>query len=306
MKSTGSNYVVRLPDGKCVNAKLRGRIRTFGLRTTNPVAAGDRVSIERDKNDEFVITDIRDRENYIVRKSVNLSKEAHIIAANLDRAFLVCTLNQPRTSIGFINRFLATAEAYHIPVVLVFNKVDLYTDEDRDYRDFLKMVYEDMDYLCLSVSAISGEGCDELYDMMADGVSLVSGHSGVGKSSLINRINPGLDLRTGSISDYHQKGKHTTTFAEMFELNNGGFIIDTPGIKGFGLVDIPRDELRLYFRDMFALQGECKYSGCLHLNEPGCAVTEAVEEGRIAGFRYADYLSMLEDYESGPYRSGRG
>jgi len=306
IKSTGSNYEVLLPEKNMVKAKLKGKIRTFGLRTTNPIAVGDRVSMECDAGGEWLITDIRDRENYIIRKSVNLSKEAHIIAANLDRAFLICTLNKPRTSTGFINRFLATAEAYHIPVVLVFNKMDLYSDDDRDYLQLLTAVYGDMEYPCMTVSAATGEGCQELYALMADGVSLVSGHSGVGKSTLINRLNPGLALRTGAVSESHHKGKHTTTFAEMFPLDNGGYIIDTPGIKGFGLVDIPREELRLYFRDMFDLQDDCRFNGCMHINEPGCAVLKAVEEGRMADFRYNDYLSMLEDNDSGPYRaSGR-
>lgn len=303
-KSTGSNYEVLMPDRTEAKAKLKGKIRTFGLRTTNPIAVGDRVRMECDATGEWLITDIQERENYIIRRSVNLSKEAHIIAANLDRAFLICTLNKPRTSTGFINRFLATAEAYHIPVVLVFNKTDLYTPEDLAYARHLAAVYGDMDYPCMFVSAATGMGCDAFYALMGEGVSLLSGHSGVGKSTLINRINPGLDLRTGAVSDAHNKGKHTTTFAEMFALDNGGFIIDTPGIKGFGLVDIPREELRLYFRDMFALQGDCRFSGCLHINEPGCAVLRAVEEGRMADFRYDDYRSMLEDNDSGPYRAG--
>ena len=294
VKSTGSWYWVRTEDGECHESRIRGKFRIQGLKSTNPISVGDQVILSKEGND-YIITDILDRKNYIIRKSVNLSKQVHIIASNMDQAFLIVTLASPATSVGFIDRFLVTAEAYQIPTILVFNKVDLYDEFDREYHDEIVEMYTDAGYECMEVSAINMVNIDLLIEKMKDKVTLLSGHSGVGKSTLVNSIDPDLDLFTQEVSDAHQKGMHTTTFAEMFELDFGGFIIDTPGIKGFGLVDVEENELADYFPEMRALKGQCKFHNCKHVNEPKCAVKTAVELDHIHPVRYDSYLAMLED-----------
>ena len=294
VKSTGSWYRVRTESGECHKSRIRGKFRIQGLKSTNPIAVGDQVVLSKEGND-YIITDILDRKNYIIRKSVNLSKQVHIIASNIDQAFLIVTLASPATSVGFIDRFLVTAQAYHIPTLLVFNKVDLYNKFDLEYHDEIVEMYTAAGYECLEVSAINGVNIDLLIDKMKDKVTLLSGHSGVGKSTLVNCIDPDLDLFTQEVSDTHQKGMHSTTFAEMFELDFGGFIIDTPGIKGFGLVDVEENELANYFPEMRALKGQCKFHNCKHVNEPQCAVKNAVDLEHIHPVRYDSYLAMLED-----------
>lgn len=266
-----------------------------GLRTTNPLAVGDHVEYDMADSTTGVIKKILPRENYIVRKSTKLSKRSHIIAANIDQAILMVTLAMPRTSTGFIDRYLTTAEAYHIPAAIVFNKLDLHNDELSEMYAYLSSVYNDVGYPCLGTSAVDGTGLEDFKNLLKGKVSLLSGHSGVGKSALINAIQPGLDLKTGVISVMHQKGKHTTTFAEMFHLDLGGEIIDTPGIKEFGLVDFERQEVGERFPEMRALLSECRFANCTHVHEPGCAVKEAVTDGRIAMFRYENYLGILND-----------
>jgi len=271
------------------------------IRTTNPIAVGDKVDFEEDDNGQSVISAIHDRKNYIIRKSVNLSKEAQIVASNIDLALLLITLKSPDTSTGFIDRFLATAEAYSIKSVLVFNKSDQYNAAEKEIVRELMDLYEKIGYGVLSISAHTGEGMKELQDIIKDKVCMVGGHSGTGKSTLVNQLIPGLNVRTALVSDYHQKGMHTTTFAEMHPLPMGGFIIDTPGIKGFGLVDIPKDELHHYFVEFFELLPQCKFHNCMHINEPGCAVLKALDENKIAPSRYKSYLGMYGD-EGAAYR----
>jgi ribosome biogenesis GTPase len=274
-----------------------------GIRSTNPVAVGDRVSIICNREGTAFIEAIEDRKNYIVRKSSNLSKQSHILAANLDQAFLIVTLAHPETSTTFIDRFLASAEAYRVPVVLLFNKVDCYSPEELHYLELVRGLYEGIGYDCLEISAETGEGCDRVEALLKDKVTLLSGHSGVGKSTLINRLIPDIHVKTAAISSVHDTGMHTTTFSEMFDLPFGGYIIDTPGIKGFGTFDIDREEVGHYFREIFELSSECRFgAGCTHTHEPGCAVLQAVEEHRIAASRYTSYCSMLEDKEEGKYR----
>lgn len=297
-KSTGSWYAVITEDRRIYECRIRGNFRLKGIKSTNPVAVGDRVSFEIEPGKETaVITEVEERKNYIIRKSTNLSKQTHIIAANIDQAFLVATLVLPRTSTGFIDRFLVTAEAYHIPVNIVFNKVDLYDDETKEYLEELIAIYELSGYKCYAVSALDASDVQTLRELMRDKTNLVSGHSGVGKSTLINAIEPNLELKVGELSGAHSKGKHTTTFAEMFPLSSGGFIIDTPGIKEFGLVDMAKEELGHYFPEIRERMGECQFSNCLHVNEPKCAVRNAVEEGLIAESRYMNYLNMLNSEE---------
>ena len=294
VKSTGSWYSVLTDDGVQLDCRIRGKFRIQGLKSTNPVAVGDRVLLDVDGED-YLISKILERKNYIIRKSVNLSKQVHIIAANIDQAFLIVTLASPTTSVGFIDRFLVTAEAYQIPTVLVFNKVDLYDEFDREYHDEIVQMYTNSGYECLETSALGQMNIDLLTTKMTAKVTLLSGHSGVGKSTLVNVIDPDLDLVTQQVSEAHNKGMHTTTFAEMYPLHFGGFIIDTPGIKGFGLVDVSEFELADYFPEILRLKGQCKFHNCKHVNEPKCAVKEAVALDKIHPVRYDSYLSILED-----------
>ena len=296
IKSTGSWYDVRNDAGEVMQCRLRGKIRLDGLRTTNPVAVGDLVNFEQERDKETCVIDkILPRTNVIVRKSVNLSKESHIIAANVDQAILVATIAQPRTSTGFIDRFTVTAEAYHIPVVIVFNKCDLYNEEQNAVAEELMRVYNSIGYQSFVISAKTGENCDRLKAIMKDKLSMFSGHSGVGKSALVNRLDPGLDIRVGEISEVHEKGKHTTTFAQMYELNFGGYIIDTPGIKEFALFDMEKETLAQRFPEMRALMHDCRFNNCTHLHEPHCAIKNAVEQGVIADWRYENYCNMMDD-----------
>jgi len=299
MKSTGSWYRVLLDNGRQVDCRIRGKFRMEGIRTTNPVAVGDSIEVE-ESQDGYVITGIMPRRNYIIRKSTNLSRESHILASNVDQALLIVTVNHPVTSTVFIDRFLASAEAYNIPVVLVFNKIDLYDGEDQAMQGGLTAIYGKIGYPCYGVSAVTGENIPLIKELLKDKVSVLSGLSGVGKSSLINRIEPGLALKTALISDAHDSGKHTTTFAEMFPLREGGYIIDTPGIRSFGMIDMKKEEISHYFPEIFVRAKDCRFYNCIHLHEPGCAVQEAVESGEISESRYASYLSMME--ESGKYR----
>ena len=294
VKSTGSWYSVLTDNGVQLDCRIRGKFRIQGLKSTNPVAVGDRVLLDVDGED-YLISKILERKNYIIRKSVNLSKQVHIIAANIDQAFLIVTLASPTTSVGFIDRFLVTAEAYQIPTVLVFNKDDLYDEFDREYHDEIVQMYTNSGYECLETSALGQMNIDLLTTKMTAKVTLLSGHSGVGKSTLVNVIDPDLDLVTQQVSEAHNKGMHTTTFAEMYPLHFGGFIIDTPGIKGFGLVDVSEFELADYFPEILRLKGQCKFHNCKHVNEPKCAVKEAVALDKIHPVRYDSYLSILED-----------
>ncbi len=302
IKSTGSWYVVRLENGELVNARIKGKFRMQGIKTTNPVSVGDNVTMTEEEDGTAVINAIEDRKNYIIRKSVNLSKRSHIIAANVDQAILVVTLSQPQTFTAFIDRFLVSAEAYHIPTIIVFNKIDVYTPEELEELAYLKAVYTQIGYQCIETSAINNINIDQVKALMKDKVSVVSGHSGVGKSTLLNTVESTLDLKTSEVTDSHKLGKHTTTFAEMFELSFGGFIIDTPGIKAFGLIDFDKNELSHYFIEMRELLNNCQFSNCVHINEPKCAIKDAVEEHGIAPFRYKNYVSMFEDDEDENYR----
>ena len=296
IKSTGSWYDVRDDAGMVVSCRLRGKIRLDGLRTTNPVAVGDLVNFEKERDkDTCVIDKILPRTNVIVRKSVNLSKESHIIAANVDQAILVATIAQPRTSTGFIDRFTVTAEAYHIPTIIVFNKCDIYNEEQNAVAEELMKVYNNIGYQSFMVSAKTGYNCDRLENIMKDKISMFSGHSGVGKSALVNRMDPNLDIRVGEISEVHEKGKHTTTFAQMYELCFGGYIIDTPGIKEFALFDMEKETLAQRFPEMRALMHDCHFNNCTHLHEPHCAIKDAVEQGIIADWRYENYCNMMDD-----------
>lgn len=292
-KSTGSWYQVQTPEGEVIDCRIKGKFRIKGITTTNPIAVGDRVDIEMEPGqDNGVITKLHDRKNYIIRKSINLSKQAQIIAANLDQAFLVVTLASPRTSLGFIDRFLVTAEAYDIPARLVFNKLDLFSEEGLEILADYKAIYENIGYPCFDVSALKHWGIDVLKNELADKVSLFSGHSGVGKSSLMNALLPELELRTNEISEWSDKGMHTTTFAEMFNVPGGGFIIDTPGIRELGVIDIEQQELGHFFPEMRERMHDCRFNNCRHINEPGCAVLKALEEGEIEPSRYDSYLSI--------------
>lgn len=302
IKNTGSWYTVKTVEGSVVECKIKGNFRLKGIRSTNPVAVGDHVEIELNSQNTAFITAIGDRKNYIIRKSQNLSKQSHIIAANVDQAFLVVTVERPQTSTTFIDRFLATAEAYSVPVVLVFNKTDLLDDILMRYQRMMTDLYETVGYKCVAVSAETGEGMDELLEMLRDRITLLSGHSGVGKSTMINRLLPGVNLRTAEISDAHNTGMHTTTFSEMLPLPGGGYIIDTPGIKGFGTFDMEPEELTSYFKEIFRFSKDCRFSNCTHTHEPGCAVLKAVEDHYIAASRYQSYLSMLEDKDGNKYR----
>ncbi len=295
IKSTGSWYFLREDSGKILNARIRGKFRLDNIRHTNPIAVGDWVDYDIDNEGIATIHNIHERKNYIIRRSVNLSKKTHIIASNIDRAFLVVTVNNPKTSFGFIDRFLVTAEAYHIPTTLIFNKMDSYNDEHLKIVEVYKSVYEAIGYKTIDVSAITGFNLEKLKSELKGITSLVSGHSGVGKSTLLNKLHPDLELKTSEISDFNQKGQHTTTFAEMYEWPFGGFCIDTPGIKEFGLVDMEKEEIQNYFPEILKLKNQCKFDNCLHLNEPKCAVRDAVENGEIAPGRFESYLNFLTE-----------
>ena len=308
IKNTGSWYTVLTDDGQLLDCKIKGNFRLKGIRSTNPVAVGDRVTVL-----ENFITEIEDRRNYIIRKSINLSKQSHIIAANVDQALLVVTVDYPQTSTTFIDRFLASAEAYRVPVILLFNKTDLLSDDLLCYQQMMITLYESIGYECHAISATTGEGVDDLRPLLEGKITLLSGNSGVGKSTLINRLVPGANLRTSEISDAHNTGQHTTTFSEMIKLPSSreegpgveanSWLIDTPGIKGFGTFDMEPEELTSYFREIFRFSKDCRFSNCTHTHEPGCAVLQALEDHYIAQSRYQSYLSMLEDKDDGKYRA---
>lgn len=298
-KSTGSWYQVSGEDGEQYDCRIKGKFRTKDIKTTNPIAVGDWVHFDLEPDQASgVINVLEPRKNYIIRKSVNLSKQTQIIGANLDQAILVVTLASPPTSLGFIDRFLVTAEAYDIPAILVFNKLDLFSEEGLEILQEYKSIYENIGYPCYEVSAIEGTNIDAIRDLLKDKVTLVSGHSGVGKSTLVNRIVPGTELRTGNISDWSDQGKHTTTFAEMIDLPFGGKLIDTPGIRELGIVDIEKQELSHFFPEMRQLMNKCKFNNCRHLNEPGCVVLDAVEEGDIESSRYDSYISIYNNEDT--------
>ncbi len=302
IKNTGSWYQVKTDEGNLIECKVRGNFRLKGIRSTNPVAVGDYVFITLNSEGTAFITEIEDRKNYIIRKATNLSKQSHILAANVDQVILIVTVARPVTSTVFIDRFLAGAEAYRVPVVLLFNKVDDLNDDEMLYLDKLINLYETIGYQCYRVSAKFGLGLNAIMSALKDKVTLVSGNSGVGKSSFINAILPNLKLRTAEISDIHETGMHTTTFSEMYEIPDGGYLIDTPGIKGFGTFDMEEGEIGHYFKEFFFFSKDCKYGNCTHTHEPGCAVLKAIKEHLISESRYQSYLSMLEDHEEGKYR----
>lgn len=300
LKSTGSWYQVRsFESGELFNCRIKGKFRVAGIKSTNPIAVGDVVHfhLEDHQEGQGIISAIQDRKNYIVRKSVNLSKQVHIIASNMDQALLVTTLAQPMTSTGFMDRFLSTAEAYSIPTIIVFNKIDLYDEEEMMELEYREAVYSAIGYKVLKTSAMQGIGLEKLKEELQDKTTLLSGHSGVGKSTLVNAVEPNLDLRTGTVSLSHRKGQHTTTFAEMHPLRMGGDVIDTPGIKGFGMVNMKKEEISHFFPEIFALSEQCRFHNCMHLNEPECAVKSALEENKIAPTRYESYLNQLNDYD---------
>ena len=303
VKNTGSWYTVRTDDGQLVDCKIKGNFRLRGIRSTNPVAVGDRVEIVRNQEGTAFITEIEDRRNYIIRKSINLSKQSHILAANVDQALLIVTVSHPLTSTTFIDRFLASAEAYRVPVVLVFNKTDLLNDEERHYQQMMVQLYDTVGYECLQISAATGDGLEQLSPRLNGKITLLSGNSGVGKSTLINRLVPGVCLRTAQLSDSHDAGQHTTTFSEMIPLpGSEGYLIDTPGIKGFGTFDMEPEEITSYFREIFHFSKDCRFSNCTHTHEPGCAVLQALDNHYIAQSRYQSYLSMLQDKDESKYR----
>ena len=314
IKNTGSWYTVLTDDGQLLDCKVKGNFRIKGIRSTNPVAVGDRVTVNvlptaNSQQPTAWITEIEDRKNYIIRKSINLSKQSHILAANVDQALLIVTVAKPETSTTFIDRFLASAEAYRVPVILIFNKVDLLNDDERNYQQMMVNLYETIGYECRIVSAETGEGIEELRPLLDDKITLLSGNSGVGKSTLINRLIPHANQRTAEISDAHQTGMHTTTFSEMIPLTthpspltSKSWLIDTPGIKGFGTFDMEREELTSYFKEIFEFSKQCRFSDCTHTHDPGCAVLKAVEDHYIAQSRYQSYLSMLDDKDENKYR----
>ncbi len=303
IKSSGSVYGVRATDGTLVDCRVKGNFRLKGIRSTNPVAVGDHVLFDVREDGTAYIVEILERRNYIVRKASNLSKQSHILAANLDLCFLVVTVSHPVTATTFIDRFLAAAEAYRVPVVLVFNKTDIYSDAECEELEYLTALYESIGYKCLHTSAAQNSGIEALKEMMRGKVSLLAGNSGVGKSSLVNAIAPEIAARVGEISKTHDTGMHTTTYTEMFEFMPESYIVDTPGVKGFGTFDMEIEEISHYFVEFFKLSKDCRYGNCTHTHEPGCAVLEALEAGRLAPSRYQSYLSMLEDKDEGKYRA---
>lgn len=303
IKNTGSWYIVLADDGREIPSKIKGNFRIKGIRTTNPVAVGDRVALNVNAEDTGFITSIYPRKNYIIRRASNLSKESHILAANVDRAFLVVTIDHPVTSTTFIDRFLASAEAYNVPVTLVFNKTDLLADEEsRELLEAFDYLYSSIGYDTLMVCGRTGVGIEALTAAMAGNVNLLAGNSGVGKSTIINKLIPGVSAKTGDISQQHDTGQHTTTFSEAYPLPDGGWVIDTPGVKGFGTIDFQRNEVAHYFPEIFRISEGCRYGDCTHTHEPGCAVLQALDENRIARSRYSSYLSILEDVDPDKYR----
>lgn len=304
-KSTGSWYTVKGEDGNFYQSRIKGKFRLQGIKSTNPIAVGDRVGFSIEEVDGVkngIISEIEERENFIVRKSVNLSKQTHIIASNIDVVFLVITLNNPPTTTSFIDRFLMTANAYGIEVILLFNKVDVYTQDELAEVRYLAELYRSIGYACIGISAKKQKNIDQVFELMKGKTCMFSGHSGVGKSTLVNTIEPSLELKTKEISNQHKQGQHTTTFAEMYDLQDDIRIIDTPGIKGFGIVNFEPEEIGKYFPEFFERQGDCKFNNCLHKNEPKCAIKEALEEGEITWSRYNSYLQMLEGDDEQHYR----
>lgn len=304
IKSTGSWYTVRTEDGQTTDCKVKGKFRLRGIRSTNPVVVGDVVHITKNNDAPAFITEIEERRNYIVRRASNLSKESHIIAANIDAAVLVITIEHPQTNLIFIDRFLATAEAYSVPVYIAINKCDIYRNETMEYALGVKNLYETIGYKTILLSAETGFGIDTLHELLIDKIVLFSGNSGVGKSSLLNKLIPGLNLKTGALSVQHDTGMHTTTYSEMFSLPSGGYIIDTPGIKGFGTIDFDPVTVAHYFPEIFEASHRCRFNNCTHRNEPGCAVLEALKDHYISESRYASYLSIIDDHTESKYRSG--
>ncbi len=303
VKSSGSVYGVRAMDGSLIECRVKGNFRLKGIRSTNPVAVGDHVRYDVREDGTAYIVEILERKNYIVRKASNLSKQSHILAANLDLCFLIVTISHPATATTFIDRFLAAAEAYRVPVVLVFNKIGIYDSSEREELEYLTALYSSIGYRCLHTSATDNVGIDALKEMMRGKVSLLAGNSGVGKSSLVNAIAPVIAARVGEISRTHDTGMHTTTYTEMFEFMPQSYIVDTPGVKGFGTYDMEVEEISHYFVEFFELSKDCRYGNCTHTHEPGCAVLKALEDGRLAPSRYQSYLSMLEDKDEGKYRA---
>ena len=303
IKNTGSWYHVKLDNGDIIESRIRGNFRLRGIKSTNPVVVGDYVDLEKNVDGTAYITEIDERKNYIVRRSSNLSKQSHILAANLDQCMLFVTVNYPETSTVFIDRFLASAEAYRVPTSLVFNKIDNYNEEELEYVDALINLYEYIGYSCFKISALQGDGVNEIKEVLKNKVTLLSGHSGVGKTTLINSILPDAQLRTGDISIHHKTGMHTTTYSEMIPINDEGYIIDTPGIKGFGTFNMEKEEISHFFPELFKVSKKCKYNNCIHIKEPGCAVLKAVENHHISESRYHSYISMMEDEFEEKYRS---
>lgn len=302
LKSTGSRYIVLDENKDTRECKLKGKFRLSGIKSTNPIAVGDNIEFDEENDDKGIIHTIHERKNYIVRKSINLSKQLHIIAANIDQALLIVTLANPRTSQGFIDRFLITAEAYHIQTKIIFNKLDLFEDDEikmQELDEFIA-IYENIGYKCYKVSSTTHKGINNIIELTKDKTTMVSGHSGVGKSTLLNALDEDLDITEGELSEAHSKGKHTTTFAEMHLLSYGGAIIDTPGIKELGLVNMTKEEISGYFKEMAAIKNECKFNNCLHIKEPKCAVIEAVKNGRIDPSRYASYFGIIHSEEVNP------
>lgn len=302
IRNTGSDLRVRGDDGVFYDCKVKGKLRIQGFRSTSPVAIGDRVGII-ERRDGWLIESVEERRNYIVRKPANLSKQLHIIAANIDLALILVTVNHPETNLVFLDRFLATAQAYNVPSCLVFNKTDIYDEAETEYLDALVRLYSGIGYPCFRISALLGQGIDELRQATEGKICLLSGNSGVGKSSLLNALDPEIQAKVGKISDVHDKGMHTTSYSEMFDIGNGTYIIDTPGIKGFNTVDMKPEEVGHYFPEIFRISKDCRYGDCSHTHEPGCAVMQALEEHRISESRYHSYLSILDDYSEGKYRS---